>query len=243
MQRRLDPPACPPAENSYPSAKMKTLALIVCATFFSGMVMNANAADKLQHVVSLKFKTIASPQDITKVEETLRGLKQKISQIVSLEWGTNISKKNHDKGFSHCFILAFKTEQDRDIYIEHPAHKAFGQLLAPVLEDVFVIDFWNAPEAANDKTSEQAIQKARAKLAALDEELDVYLVSFRIIKARNAKTEKGRKTEIIGPGTDLDEYLKRFGRLESEFKAGGWFYENGRDKDIQKLKRIVIVDE
>ncbi|HON00590.1 MAG TPA: Dabb family protein [Acidobacteriota bacterium] len=26
--------------------------------------------------------------------------------------------------------------------MDHPAHKAFGQVLQPILEDVFVIDFW-----------------------------------------------------------------------------------------------------
>jgi hypothetical protein len=61
---------------------------------------------------------------------------------VTLEWGTNVSKEQRDKGFTHCFILAFKSEKDRDTYIEHPAHKAFGKLLGPVLDDVFVIEFW-----------------------------------------------------------------------------------------------------
>jgi hypothetical protein len=120
---------------------MKTLALILCTAFFLGMVMNVNAADKLQHVVSLKFKETASLEDIKRVEDAFRSLKLKIPQIVALEWGTNISKEKHDKGFTHCFIVTFKTDQDRDVYISHPAHKAFGKLLGPVLEDVFVIDF------------------------------------------------------------------------------------------------------
>jgi len=69
-------------------------------------------------------------------------LKDKIPQVGNLEWGTNVSKEKHDKGFTHCFILTFKNEQDRDAYIVHPDHKAFGKMLGPVLEDVFVIDFW-----------------------------------------------------------------------------------------------------
>ena len=104
--------------------------------------MNANAADKLQHVVSFKFKDSAAPQDIKKVEDGFRALKDKIPQMVNLEWGTNVSKEKHDKGFTHCFIVTFKNEQDRDAYIVHPDHKAFAKLLGPVLEDVFVIDFW-----------------------------------------------------------------------------------------------------
>ena len=106
------------------------------------LTMNANAADKLQHVVSFKFKGTATPQEIKKVEDAFRALKGKIPQISSFEWGTNVSKENHDKGFTHCFIVTFKSEQDRDTYAAHPDHKAFAKDLGPILEDVFVIDFW-----------------------------------------------------------------------------------------------------
>ena len=120
---------------------MKTIAIIVSALLVSGLV-NANAAAKLQHVVCLKFKTTATDQDIKKVEEGLQALKHKIPQVVALEWGTNVSKEKRDKGFTHCFILSFKSEKDRDIYIEHPEHKAFVGIVGPVMDDVFVIDFW-----------------------------------------------------------------------------------------------------
>jgi hypothetical protein len=53
-----------------------------------------------------------------------------------------VSKENRDKGFTHCFILAFRSEGDRDTYVEHPEHKAFAKIVGPVLDDVFVLDFW-----------------------------------------------------------------------------------------------------
>ena len=106
------------------------------------LTVNAHAADKLQHVVSFKFKGTATPQEIKKVEDAFRALKEKIPLITSFEWGTNISKENHDKGFTHCFIVTFKTEKDRDAYLVHPDHKAFAKDLGPILGDVFVIDFW-----------------------------------------------------------------------------------------------------
>jgi hypothetical protein len=98
------------------------------------LAMNASAADKLRHVVSFKFKSTATPQEIKKVEEAFRGLKAKIPQIASFEWGTNVSKENHDKGFTHCFIVTFKSEQDRDTYIAHPDHQAFAKGLGPIWE-------------------------------------------------------------------------------------------------------------
>jgi hypothetical protein len=124
---------------------MKTFAAILSAILVSGMMVSANAADKLQHVVCFKFKTTATAQDIKQVEVAFEALKQKIPQVVTLEWGTNVSKEKRDKGFTHCFVLSFKSEQDRDTYIEHPEHKAFGKIVGPVLDDVFVIDFWSKP--------------------------------------------------------------------------------------------------
>ena len=121
---------------------MKTFVAILSAILLSGMIVNANAAGNLQHVVCFKFKSTATAQDIKKVEEAFQALKQKIPQVVTLEWGTNVSKEKRDKGFTHCFILTFKSEKDRDTYIEHPEHKAFGKIVGPVLDDVFVVDFW-----------------------------------------------------------------------------------------------------
>ena len=124
---------------------MKTFAILLAALLIPGMVADAKAADQLQHVVSFKFKSSATVQDITRVEQALSALKQSIPQIVALEWGTNVSKEKKDKGFTHCFILTFKSEKDRDAYLVHPEHKAFGKLVGPLLDDVFVIDFWSKP--------------------------------------------------------------------------------------------------
>ena len=73
----------------------------------------------------------------------LPGVQAEDLSVETLEWGTNISQEKRDKGFTHCFILSFKSEKDRDTYIDHPQHKAFGKLVGPLLDDVFVIDFWS----------------------------------------------------------------------------------------------------
>jgi hypothetical protein len=120
---------------------MRIIFAVLAAGLIAAMATTASAAEKLQHVVCFKFKSTASPADIKKVETAFQALKQKIPGIVALEWGTNVSKERKDKGFTHCFILTFKNEQDRDAYIVHPEHKAFGKIVGPVLDDVFVIDF------------------------------------------------------------------------------------------------------
>jgi hypothetical protein len=100
----------------------------------------------LYHVVSLKFKSEAKPDQIKAVETAFAELKDKIPGITSLNWGTNVSPEQRNKGFTHCFILTFASDKDRDAYLPHPAHKAFGKVLGPVVADVFVIDFWSQGE-------------------------------------------------------------------------------------------------
>ena len=110
-----------------------------------GLALNTSAAGrKLYHVVSFKFKETATKEQIKEVEDAFRDLKKKIKEIQSYEWGTNVSPEKHDKGFTHAFILSFKSDADRDAYLAHPDHKAFGKQLGPILADVFVIDFWSA---------------------------------------------------------------------------------------------------
>lgn len=100
----------------------------------------------LRHVVLFKFKPGTSEKDITKVREAFSALPSKIPQIVSYEWGTNNSPEGLDKGFTHVFFLTFKSEEDRAIYLPHPDHKAFGDVLGPHLDDVLVVDYWSKDE-------------------------------------------------------------------------------------------------
>lgn len=129
---------------------MKPILLLALAAglLFAGVTAVTAAESprgKLVHLVSFKFKDTAAPADIRRVEEAFAALPAKIPQIASFEWGTNVSPEKHDKGFTHGFILTFRTEKDRDDYLVHPDHKKFGAIVGPVLADVFVVDFWAKP--------------------------------------------------------------------------------------------------
>ena len=115
------------------------LTVALMATGFSAAA--AEKPGKIYHVVSFKFKDTATPEQIKEVEKAFKALKGKIREIKSLEWGTNISPEKLNKGFTHAWVLTFNSEKDRDAYLVHPAHKAFGSSLGPVLGDVFVVDF------------------------------------------------------------------------------------------------------
>jgi hypothetical protein len=96
----------------------------------------------LRHIVLFKFKDGTSAENIKKVEDAFTALPSKISEIQDYEWGLNNSPEGLEKGFTHCFFLTFKSEQDRAVYLPHPDHKAFGDVLGPYLDDVLVIDYW-----------------------------------------------------------------------------------------------------
>ena len=118
----------------------KLLALFLALVCFAAV---ADAAPKeLRHMVAIKFKADTDAATIKKVENAFRDLKNKIPQVVSLEWGTDVSTEKRNKGFTHCFVLTFKNEKDLKTYAEHSEHKAFVSILRPVMDDVFVFDFW-----------------------------------------------------------------------------------------------------
>ncbi|MEO9894585.1 Dabb family protein [Aurantibacter sp.] len=97
----------------------------------------------LRHVVLFKFKDDTSPESIKEVVDAFSALPSKIPEIIDYEWGINNSPEGLNKGLTHGFLLTFKSEAGRDVYLPHPAHKAFGEVLGPHLDDVTVFDYWS----------------------------------------------------------------------------------------------------
>ncbi|WCJ58579.1 Dabb family protein [Fontisphaera persica] len=126
---------------------MKRSFFLWAAALMLAAVMNVQAADSpkkglLRHVVIFKYKETVSAAEIERVEAAFRALKKSIPGIVSFESGVNVSPENLNKGFTHCYILTFRTEKDRDAYLVHPEHQKFVDIVKPVLAEPLVIDFW-----------------------------------------------------------------------------------------------------
>lgn len=119
-----------------------SLLTLVAVTTMQAEEKDTKAERKLRHVVVFKFKDSATTEDIKKVEKEFAALPKQISQIKEFEWGTNNSPEMFDRGFTHCFLVTFASEEDRAAYLPHPAHKKFVSLLMPHLEEAFVIDYW-----------------------------------------------------------------------------------------------------
>ena len=96
---------------------------------------------KLRHVVLFQFKEDTKREEVQEIEDAFRALPTKISTIVDFEWGTNNSPEGLADGFTHCFLVTFKDDAGRAVYLPHPAHKEFVSVLKPHLEKVLVIDY------------------------------------------------------------------------------------------------------
>ena len=105
---------------------------------FTGMATEAadkKKAKQLRHFVCFQYKAEVAKAKIAEVEKAFAALEKKINEIKAFEKGINNSPEGLNKGFKHCYLLTFNSEKDRDVYLVHPAHKKFVELVGPVLED------------------------------------------------------------------------------------------------------------
>jgi len=95
-----------------------------------------------RHVVLFKFHASTSDDTLRSIEKAFGELAAKLPFVTGFEWGRNTSPEKLDHGFTHCFIVTFPSEADRDTYLPHPDHQAFcRKYLDPNLEEVCVVDF------------------------------------------------------------------------------------------------------
>lgn len=123
---------------------MKKLTLILSFVIFTTHFVSAQQAEKkvLRHVVMFGWKAGTSSDSISKIITFFKALPSKIDLIKDFEYGLNNSPENLTNGLTHCFLLSFKSEADRDAYLIHPAHKAFGAQLKPRPDYITVLDYW-----------------------------------------------------------------------------------------------------
>jgi hypothetical protein len=135
---------------------MKNILFATCISLLSLAVVSCNQTQQsevkevsettdqkmLRHVVLFKFKDTSSPEDVKSVEDAFRNLQNEIPEIKGFEWGTNNSPEGLDDGFTHVFFVSFTSEEDRAIYLPHPKHKEFVDVLRPHLDKALVVDYW-----------------------------------------------------------------------------------------------------
>jgi len=124
------------------------LAAVACSTIpASRPVTAALPAGAVRHVVIFRFKPDADPVKIQQVTTAFAALKDQIPNVLSFEHGVNNSPEKLNQGYTHVYQLTFTNAAARDSYLVHPAHKAFGALLAGtgVFDGAFVVDYAPVP--------------------------------------------------------------------------------------------------
>ena len=92
------------------------------------------------HIVLFKWKEETAPEAIAEVMENLRGLKDKIPEILEISCGENFSERA--KGFQHGLLVKFSDRPALDAYQPHPAHQEVVQnLIKPIAAEILALDY------------------------------------------------------------------------------------------------------
>lgn len=100
-------------------------------------------SEPVRHMVVFKYKDGAPEARIRQITDAFRQLKDSIPGILSFEYGVNNSPENLNRGLTHIYLLTFEDAAARDVYLPHPEHGKFGELVmgSGILDEVFVVDY------------------------------------------------------------------------------------------------------
>lgn len=104
--------------------------------------MTGTGSRVLRHVVLFGFKNGTDEARVAEIVRRFAALKDLVPGVAGFEWGRDNSPEGLAKGHSHCFLLTFETQADRDRYLPHPHHAAFADWVGPMIETVTVLDYW-----------------------------------------------------------------------------------------------------
>jgi hypothetical protein len=126
---------------------IKSIAFILFISMALGSCISKTAqemenSETLRHLVFFKFKDSASLEEIKIVNDAFIALPKSIPEIKGFEWGLNNSPENLNQELTHCYMVTFSSEADREIYLPHPNHIAFLEKLKPILDKVVVLDYF-----------------------------------------------------------------------------------------------------
>jgi hypothetical protein len=98
------------------------------------------------HYAFFKWKATLRAPELEALRRDFAALKTTIAEIRDFRWVYNNSTENLDKGFREGIRVTFDSVEDRQRYLDHPAHQAFASTvvipaLEAGLESVLVFDY------------------------------------------------------------------------------------------------------
>lgn len=98
----------------------------------------------IEHIVLFRWKPGATDAQVAGAMEALRGLKDQIAGIVTLECGVDFSGRA--QGYTHALVARLEDRAALAAYGPHPAHRAVVEThIAPHAEEILAFDFEITP--------------------------------------------------------------------------------------------------
>ncbi|XP_052184397.1 stress-response A/B barrel domain-containing protein At5g22580-like [Diospyros lotus] len=96
-------------------------------------------ATEFKHLVVAKFKDGVAVEGLLKEMEKMAS---EIDSVMSFEWGQDIeSLEMLRQGFTHAFLMIFKSKEDFAAFAGHPKHVEFSATFSTAIDKVVVLDF------------------------------------------------------------------------------------------------------
>jgi len=84
----------------------------------------------VRHIVLFQFRDDISNERVSEIMEGFGELKAEIPGIQDYSWGFNNSPEGLNRGLNAGFVMTFNAAEDRDRYLEHPAHRRYADTQA-----------------------------------------------------------------------------------------------------------------
>jgi len=81
------------------------------------------------HCVFVRFRADVPATEKQAIYDGIAALKNVIDGIIEVKSGANVSPEGLDSGYCDGFIVTFENAAARDVYLDHPDHKAVGERL------------------------------------------------------------------------------------------------------------------
>jgi len=117
------------------------LALVTVSLILTPAMAEEKDDPLFRHAVYFRFQEDATEDQVQTIVDEFLLLEEKIDTIVDIEWGVSESVEGLNDGFTHCFLVSFEDKAGLEVYLPHPAHKAFVEKLKPILDEAFVFDY------------------------------------------------------------------------------------------------------
>jgi hypothetical protein len=85
----------------------------------------------IRHTVFCRFRADA---DVAAVFAAIKGLQEKIPDILDVTYGADCSPEGLQKGFTHAFSVDFEDATARNVYLPHPDHQVVGRMVVAAAE-------------------------------------------------------------------------------------------------------------